>query len=350
MGWYPDVSAQEHEYFRTIPKIELHRHLEGSLRYKTVLELVRKFGVTLPISTNPASLVQVMPGEPMTYSNFLSKFQILRMVYRSREIIERVVYEAIADAAEDNIRYLELRFTPVALARSQNFKLNEVMDWVCATARKASRDCGVITRLIASVNRHEDPGLAQNVARFAVERIPSGIVGLDLAGNEADFPADPFISIFQWAKERGLNICVHAGEWGKVENVRQAIEEFRADRIGHGVRVLDDLATVDLARKSKTIFEVCITSNHQTGVVPTLKSHPVLRMLEAGLHVTINTDDPAIQQVTLGDEYRVVVRELGMPLEQLKKRITTAACAAMLPPQERMTLVDELDYSLKLIH
>ncbi len=132
-----------------------------------------------------------------------------------------------------------------------------------------------------------------------------GIAGLDLAGNEAQFPAEPFIGIFREAKQSGLKVAVHAGEWGGPENVRQAIEQFDADRIGHGVRVMEDEYTVTLAKDRQTCFEVCITSNYQTGAVKELSEHPLKKMIAAGLNVTLNTDDPSISQITLSNEYKV---------------------------------------------
>jgi adenosine deaminase len=201
----------------------------------------------------------------------------------------------------------------------------------------------VITRLIASVNRHESPELAEQVADLAVERLGKGIVGLDLAGNEVKFPASPFEGVFREAKEAGLNITVHAGEWGGAGNVAHAIALLNAQRIGHGVRVVEDDAVVALARERRTTFEVCITSNYQTGVVPALVEHPFLSMLEAGLDVTLNTDDPSISQITLGDEYRLASEKFNVPVQVLRERTLAAARAAFIPEAERHSLVSALE-------
>jgi adenosine deaminase len=176
----------------------------------------------------------------------------------------------------------------------------------------------------------------------------SGIVGIDLAGNEAEFPADPFHGIFREARQAGLRISIHAGEWGPALNVRQAIEQLGADRIAHGVRVMDDPAVVDLARESRTPFEVCVTSNYQSGVVPAPGTHPLPRMLEAGLVVTINTDDPSVSRITLSDEYRVFCEDLRLPLDALRLCILAAAQAVFLPEPERQHLVTSLDRDLSL--
>jgi adenosine deaminase len=344
MGWYAPSSRQR--FYQTYPKVELHRHLEGSLRIRTLLAVAREHGITLPVSPDLTNLVQMQPEDPLNFSTFLSKFQILRLFYRSAEVIQRVTREAIQDAAEDNVRYLELRFTPVALSRAQDFSLSNVMDWVVDSATRAAAEFGLIVRLIASVNRHESPALAEQVASLAIERRQKGIVGLDLAGNEADFSAGAFGPIFKQAKDCGMFITVHAGEWGGAANVREAIESLGADRIGHGVRVMEDPRVVDLARQRGIPFEVCLTSNLQTGAVPAQAEHPLKRMLQAGLNVTLNTDDPSISRITLGDEYHLASEIMSLSHFELAACVLKAANAAFLPEAERGQLVVKLGAQL----
>ncbi len=337
MSWYPRVSTGKLSFFRMIPKVDLHRHLEGSLRPATLLEIACQHGIPLP-ECDFHTLVQMQPGDPLTFQNFLSKFQTLRQFYRSPEVIERVTREAIADAAQDGVAYLELRFTPVALGRLQGFSLARVMDWVARSTAEASQQYQLPTRLIASVNRHEPVELAEEVVRLAAERMDQGIVGVDLAGNEAEFSCLPFAGVFREARESGLRVTIHGGEWGSPENIRQAIETLGAERIGHGVRVLEDPSVADLVRERGVVLEVCVTSNYQSGVVASLQDHPLARLIEAGLPVTINTDDPSIQGITLSDEYRLALEDLGMPPSILIECILTAARASFLPKAEASAL------------
>ena len=331
------------DLYRSFPKVELHRHLEGSLRLSTLLDVARNYHIDLPGSDGLRPLVQVMPSDPRTSRNFLSKFETLRKFYRSPEVIQRITEESIADAAADNVRYLELRFTPAALSKVNGFALSDVMDWVIEGVKKGQDEHQITTRLIASINRHESLDLAAQVARLAAERLDSGIVGLDLAGDENGYPSAPFEPIFREAKEGRLNITVHAGEWGSVENVAEAINLFNAERIGHGVRVMDDPAVVDLARERDTTFEVCITSNFQSGVVTSVSEHPILPMLGENLNATIHTDDPSISQITLSDEYRLVCEQLGVSLGSLREQVLAAARAAFLPEGERDSLVASIE-------
>jgi adenosine deaminase len=331
-------SQQGIEYYRAIPKVELHRHLEGSLRLKTMSEVSRSLGLGLPGTGPLGSMVQVNEKEPYTFTNFLKKFETLRLFYRSPEIIGRITREAIADAAADNVRYMELRFTPVALSRAEKFPMGEVIGWVIEGAQQAEKETGLHVGLIVSVNRHESPDLAEEVVKLALERCKDGIVGLDLAGNEAEFSALPFADIFQDARKAGLHITVHAGEWNGPANVAEAIERLGAERIGHGIRVMEDPSVVALARERGTVFEVCITSNFQSGVVKALKDHPLPRMLEAGLKVTLNTDDPSISRITLSDEFQRAVDNQLLTENKLPGLVLEGVRAAFLPRSERNIL------------
>ncbi len=330
------------------PKAELHRHLEGSLRIETMLDIARQHGITVPVSIlHLSGLVQMGDEEPYNFSNFLEKFKTLRLFYRSPEVIHRVASEAVEDAVRDNVRYMELRFTPVALSRAERFPLHDVMEWVCESANATAEKHGITVKLIASVNRHESPELAEQVAWLASGMMDEGIVGLDIAGNEADFSGKPFAPIFREAKESGLKITVHAGEWAGAENVREAIEVLGADRIGHGVRVMEDENVVALAKERGTVFEVCVTSNHQSGVITSLKKHPLPKMIEAGLITTINTDDPSISKISLSGEFQMAHEKLGLSMETLKGQTLNAVNAAFVSEEERARLVKEFKKGLE---
>lgn len=337
------MQSRTPEFYRSLPKVDLHRHLEGSLRLGTLLEVAKAFGIDLPGTDRLRPMVQINRSDPLTSQNFLSKFETLREFYRSPEVIARLTKEAIADAAADNIRYLELRFTPVALSRVEDFPMNEVLDWVIQGANEASSKYEISTRLIASVNRHESLELAAKVIELAIDRREDGIVGIDLAGNEAEFPTTPFAPLFQEAKQSGMRITVHAGEWGGPENIDQAINLLGAERVGHGVRIIEDETLVTQARERGITFEVCITSNYQSGVVADLHEHPLNNMIAAGLNVTINTDDPSISQISLSDEYQAACEQLGLSIGTLRQRVLAGVMAAFLPVDERNTLVAALE-------
>ena len=215
--------------------------------------------------------------------------------------------ETIEDASNDQVKYLELRFNVAALSEAKRFQYGEVVDWVCQSAANASFEFNLPTRLILSVNRRESVNMAKKTILEVANHLGNGVVGVDLAGNEGDFPAKPFIPVFREAKEYGLGVTIHAGEWGRSENIREAIEDFDADRIGHGIRVVDNPNLMALAKERNIPFEVCVSSNLLTGAVTREEDHPIKAMLANGLEVTLHTDDPSIFDLSLSDEYQMLV-------------------------------------------
>jgi len=339
------------EFYKVLPKVELHRHLEGSLRVPTMMEIVRAHEMDVKNTGYLRPLVQVDHQEPYTFENFLSKFGTLRLFYKSPDIIKRISWEAVEDAAQDNVRYIELRFTPVAISRAEGFPMAQVVDWVIESVLQAADHFQIMVRLIISINRHESLDLAREALNIALERQKDGIVGVDLAGNEADFSAEPFRDLIGEAKQGGLRVTIHAGEWNGAENVRQAIEDLGADRIGHGIRVLEDSRVVALARERGTLFEVCVTSNLHSGVVDIIANHPIKNMIESGLNVTINTDDPSISRINLSSEYQTVHKDLDISMDMIGTRVKAAAQGAFLPTELKRKLANtiEKEFMRKLI-
>ena len=328
------------DYLQAMPKIDLHRHLEGSLRLESLLEIARQFELDVPVGDLEAlrPLVQIT-DDPATHAAFLGKFTVLRRFYCSPEIIYRLAYEAVADAALDNVRYLELRFSPQALARARQFDLAEVTDWVITAVTQASHDYNIQVGLIISLVRHEPLEQAWQVARIAFDRVGKGILGIDLAGDEVNFPSGPFTPVFKTAKELGLGITIHAGEWASAEGVRQAIVDLSADRVGHGVRAMENSSVLRLIRERNVALEICLTSNLQTGVVYTADHHPLTDMLDLGLLATLNTDDPGVSHISLTDEYELATKALNLTYENLRQLTLNAASVAFLPENGRRQLL-----------
>jgi adenosine deaminase len=337
-------------HLKRLAKVELHRHLEGSIRLESMLRIVREFELDLP--ADPAELgrlVQIDGTQPQTPKNFLSKFDVIRQFFVSPRIIQELTFEIIEDAAAENIRHLELKFTPAALAQTRSFNIGEVMDWVIQAREEAVQAFGISVGLIASVNRHEEVQLAAQVAGHAIRKAGEGIQGLDLAGNEREHLAEPFRDLFLHAAGEGLGISIHAGEWCGPESVRYALEEIQADRIGHGIRILEDRQTVQLARERRTTFEVCLTSNLRSGIAESIAQHALIPMIQSGLLVTLNTDDPALLGTDLTQEYELAIRHLGLSRESLFGLNLTAVQAAFLQPKEIQTLELELQRAYSLL-
>ncbi len=332
-----------------MPKIDLHRHLEGSLRLQTLFEVAQKHDIDVSAETIEELRPQVqITDDPQTSDAFLSKFHVLRLFYCTPEIIKRFVWEAVADAAEDNIHYLELRFSPQALSRVYGFPIYEVTDWVIETSQEAAEFFNIKVGLIITLVRHDPFEQAQKIMRVAVDRKDQGIVGIDLAGDEVRYPPEPFIPFFKEAKEEGLGITIHAGEWASAYGVAQALDKLGADRIGHGIRALENSKVLRMVLERKPVFEVCLTSNLQTGVVMQMSHHPFADMLDVGLPATLNTDDPTVSNCTLTDEYDIAVNELGITYAKLRDMTLTSAKAAFLPDSEKKALIQYFENLLPL--
>jgi adenosine deaminase len=345
--WTHPQADDRDQIVERLPKVELHRHLEGSLRMETLLELARGNGLPVPHDERALrAQVQVLPHDPLDWRNFLSKFETLRRFFQSPEVISRLVREAIEDLAADRVVYAELRFTPAALAASRDFSVEEVIDWVLEAGRDAVQAAGVRVTWIASINRHEPVRLAERVAQAAADRKGSGVVGLDLAGNEVDFPTDPFVSIFRQAARSGLGISVHAGEWSDGGSVYDAMESLGAQRIAHGVRAVEDPRALETARERRVAFEVCLTSNVASGAVRSYAEHPLPRLIQAGVQVTLNSDDPSICGIRLSDEYRAAMQHFGLSLDSLRGLVLAAVQASFLPAVERRRLERQLQAEL----
>ena len=335
----PRSTLELRRLLHALPKVDLHRHLEGSLRLETLAEIAQEHGIDLP-SYNIEQLrpyVQFTDEEP-GFQRFLEKFKLLRRFYTTREAVKRVAYEAVVDAATDNVKYLELRFSPSALAHAQSFPLHEVTEWVIEAVDQAQAATGVLARLLCAVVRHDTYALARQVIEVAIAYRDRGIVGVDLTGDEIHYPAAPFAPLFKRAADHGLGITIHAGEAGSAVNVREAVEVIHAQRIGHGIRSIEDSSVVQLLRQHGVTLEVCPTSNLQTGVVDNFGLHPLRDLYVLGVKVTVNTDDPSVSDTSLTDEFMVAMMGLGVTLRDLRTCTRNAIQAAFLPLETRRQL------------
>ncbi|MFQ3535406.1 MAG: adenosine deaminase [Aggregatilineales bacterium] len=331
-------------HLAALPKIELHRHFEGSLRLSSLAEIARAYQLDVPAYSveDLRPHVQVMPGAPRSMAHFLSKFAVLRKFYCNADVICRLAREVVEDAAADNVRYLELRFTPKALTHTSRLSFREAIACLCEGVAQAQRTHNIAVRLIVSLNRHESVQEGAQAVYAALDFRAQGIVALDLSGQENGFSAEPFRGLFAEARQAGLFITSHAAEWSGAENVRCAVEKLGATRIGHGVRIVENSSVVAFAREHGITFEVCPTSNIDSGVFRSLAQHPLQDMRACGLRLTLNTDDPLLSNITLTDELYNAMTAFGCTLADLREMALNAAQAAFLPPAERAALAAEI--------
>ncbi len=334
-----------------LPKIELHRHLEGSLRLETLADIAKQYQMTLPGYSveDFRHVVQITEQDPHNADAFLSKFIPLRGFYMSPEIIQRIAKECVLDASEENIVYMELRFTPIALAKRMKYSFEDVITWVADAVKEGRNETGVEVKLLTSMNRNESVEVGSRIVDASISLMDKGVVGVDLAGAEHKFPGHPFKDVFQRAKDAGLAITIHAGEWAGPESIVEAIDVLQATRIGHGISITQDVDLMQRAKDKEIAFEVCVTSNLQTGSVESIESHPLNQMVEHNLLTTINTDDPSISGICLTDEYVSLINDFGFSMDAIKQQIVNAAQVAFVPEAERTNLLAKLDFPTNIV-
>ena len=243
------------------------------------------------------------------------------------------------DAAREGIDYIELRFSPYFMAETHGLDPFGVAEAVCDGVEEAQKELPVRAKLIGIMSRTYGPDTCWIELEAALRYRERGIVALDLAGDEANFPGELFVEHFRRAREGGLHVIAHAGEAAGPESVRQAVLELQVERVGHAVHAVEDEATMELLLERRIAIESCPTSNVQTSTVPSYREHPLPTFLRRGLLVTLNTDDPSISGIDLAHEYRVVQEEMGLTEAELRKLRENALEAAFLTPEERAELL-----------
>jgi adenosine deaminase len=323
----------------TLPLTDLHRHLDGNIRAQTILDLGRQFNLPLPADSLEALRphVQVVETAPDLVS-FLQKLDWGVKVLADLDACRRVAWENIEDAALNGLHYVELRFSPGYMAMTHNLPVAGVVEAVIEGVRQGCRDFGVEARLIGIMSRTfgEAACLAELEALLAHR---DSITALDLAGDELGFPGSLFLNHFNRARDAGWHITVHAGEAAGPESIWQAIRELGAERIGHGVKAVEDPALMDFLAEQGIGIESCLTSNIQTSTVATLDKHPLITFLDKGVLATINTDDPAVQGIDIIHEYQVAAPKAGLSAAHIRTAQENGLKIAFLSEAEKQALI-----------
>jgi adenosine deaminase len=323
---------------RSLPLCDLHRHLDGSVRLATILDLGRLHRLPLP-AWDPEGLrphVQVSGPQPGVME-FIAKFRWMVGVLADPAACARIAYENVEDAAREGLDYLELRFSPAFMAEPHGLDLEAVVEATLDGLEEGARDFGVRVNAIGILSRTYGPeaGLRELEALL---RFPQRFVALDLAGDEARWPARHFVEHFRRARDAGWAVTVHAGEAAGPESVWSAIRDLGATRIGHAVRAIEDPALLDHMAEHRIGIEANLTSNVQTSTVPDLASHPLRAYLERGLLATINTDDPGISAIDLAHEYQRAAPAAGLTPAMIRQAQANALELAFLPVEEKQGL------------
>ena len=323
---------------KTLPLVELHRHLDGSIRLQTILELADQHGIALPAKT-PAGLapfVHVDESAPGLMA-FLDRFEHMTAVLVDADACRRVAYENVEDALSEGIDYIELRYSPWFMAESHGMDPAEVMEACADGVRAAERDTGVRANIIGILSRtYGAETCLKELDAILAHR--DHIVAVDLAGDEFRYPADLFKEHFKRVRDAGLQVTIHAGEADGPQSVWSAIHDLGAERIGHGFRAIEDPALVDYLARHAIGLEICPTSNLHTSTVESYALHPIKSLADRGVKFCLSTDDPGISAIDIKHEYELAAPATGLSTEQIHQSQCDGLDMAFLSADEKSEL------------
>jgi adenosine deaminase len=332
--------------FERLPKTDLHVHLDGSMRLSTVLDLAREQGATLPagdvdglrramhIGENTGSLVE-----------YLKAFDITLTVLQTQEALYRAMYELAEDSARENVRYMEVRYSPMLHTR-QGLRLTQIVETVLKASHDAELAFGIATRVILCGIRNISPQSSLEMAELVVAYKNRGVVGYDLAGAEYDYPPKDHHDAFALVRRNNINVTIHAGEAYGPASIAQALHVCGAHRIGHGCRLREDGDLLHYVVDHRIPLECCPSSNVQTGAVRSLESHPLRLYYNLGSRVTVNTDNRLITDTTVSKELYHAHTKMGFSLADIKQVILNGFKSAFLPFHEKRRYLEKISAEL----
>jgi adenosine deaminase len=335
---------------QAVPKVLLHDHLDGGLRPQTVLELARDTGYKDLPADNAEELAQrLTEGASRGHLEvYLDAFRHTVGVMQTREALTRVARECAEDLAADGVVYAEVRFAP-ELHTERGLSLDEVVHAVTGGFRKGSE--GKQIKVYALLTAMRTAARSLEIAELAVRHRDSGVVGFDIAGAEAGWPPSRHLDAFQYVKRENFHITIHAGEGFGLPSIWEAVQWCGAERLGHGVRIVDDIEIADdgavrlgrlaaYIRDRRIPLEMCPTSNVQTGAAPSIAQHPLRLLRQLSFRVTVNTDNRLMSQVSLSSEFHRLVEEFGYGWSDVEWLTVNAMKSAFAGFDERLHLIN----------
>lgn len=330
------------EIIKILPKVHLHCHLDGSVRPETLMEIALKENIPLPAYGLKELEKHIQVEDKCTsLKEYLEKFVYPISVMQKKEYLRRIAFEFVEDCSIENIRYVEIRFAPY-LHTSQGLSEEDVIEAVLEGAKEGKERFGIHSNIIISFLRHETIDKNLHQLQAAAKYLGKGVVAVDLAGNEEDYPPELFIELFNKAKKMGFHITIHAGETGIAKNIEKSIRLLHAERIGHGVSAIKDSDIMRLLKEKNIPLEVCITSNYNTDIIENIGDHPVKQFYDRDIKVTVNTDNNTVSNVTLTYELFLLNQVFKFTIEDIISITENSIEASFGNDRLKKDLLDEL--------
>lgn len=339
----------QREIVQNLPKIELHCHLDGSVRPAVLEKIARKQKRPLPAIGDALAELMKVPDEAESLLDYLKCFDVVLPYLQQKEALELIAYDLVAQVAEENVTYLEVRFAPM-LFTHEGLSIETILDVVLSGLKKGEEDFGVKTNALLCGMRHHTLEQNQQIVTAAKKYLGKGVAGFDLAGDEANYPMSLFEEVVSEAHTQQIPITLHAGECGCAQNVATAVK-LGATRIGHGIALKDDSAILESCIRHNTLIEMCPTSNFQTKAVSSLSEYPFQIFLDAGLNICINTDNRTVSNTTLTDEFLKLHEWYQIDYALMKKLNQNAIEGAFISDSDKQHLSEQLDTAyLPVLH
>ena len=317
--------------YNDIPKTEIHCHLEGAIRTQTIIDIAREYNLQLPsYEVNELDKHVKVYDQMRNLEAVLEAFAIFQNSITSPEVVERITWELFEDSAKQNIKLFEVRFSPDWAFHGHNLDWDACLDGLLRAKERAEKEFDMAIGYIAITSRSMGPDSCVKTVDWAIHN-KEHILGIDLADSERDFPLREFVKSVRKAQNAGLKVTIHTGEDTPASFVKETIELADPDRIGHGIHAIEDMQVVDLIKERGITLEVNPWSNYLTNSVRMIEEHPLKKLFDLGVKVTINSDDPEVLETNVNNEYRIAHEILGMSLEEIATCNRYACEASFIP-------------------
>jgi adenosine deaminase len=321
--------------YNAIPKTEIHCHLEGAIRTQTIINIATEYNLKLPAFEVAELDKHVKVYDQMrNLESVLAAFAIFQNSITSPKVVERIAWELFEDSARQNIKLFEVRFSPDWAFHGHNLDWDACLEGLLRARERAEQEFDMAIGYIAITSRSLGPASCVKTVEWAI-RHQGQILGIDLADSERDFPLREFVQPVLRAKDAGLKVTIHTGEDTPASYIKETIELTDPDRLGHGIHAIEDMQVVELIKERGITLEVNPWSNYLTNSVRTIEEHPLKKLFDLGVNVTINSDDPEVLETNLNNEYRIAHEVLGMGLDEIRQCNHNACQASFLSDDKK---------------
>ena len=327
--------------YNNIPKTEIHCHLEGAIRTQTIIDIAREYNLKLPsYEVDELDRHVKVYDQMQNLEAVLRAFAIFQNSITSPKIVERIAWELFEDAAKQNIKLFEARFSPDWAFHVHDLDWDACLEGLLHAKERAEREFDMAIGYIAITSRSRGPESCVKTVDWSI-RHREHILAIDLADSERDFPLRDFAPSVRKAKDAGLKITIHTGEDTPASFIRETMELTSPDRIGHGIHAIEDLQVVELIKERGVTLEVNPWSNYLTNSVRAIEEHPLKKLFDLGVKVTINSDDPEVLETNLNNEYRIAHEILGMSMAEIATCNRYACEASFLPDEAKRRIWEQ---------